>query len=119
MDVSGTLVGGTADDDELVFPPQCPDPARPLASPALITDAMALLQSAKAPLVVVGKGAAYARAEAETLQFLNATQLPFLATPMGKGTVPDDHPLSVAAARSTALGGADTVLLVGARLNWM
>ena len=37
----------------------------------------------------------------------------------GKGVVPDDHPQLVSAARSTCLQGADTVLLLGARLNWM
>ena len=33
--------------------------------------------------------------------------------------VPDDSPQLVGAARSSALAGADTVLLLGARLNWM
>jgi 2-hydroxyacyl-CoA lyase 1 len=38
---------------------------------------------------------------------------------MAKGLLPDDHPLSVSAARSTALQNADVVFLVGARLNWI
>lgn len=50
---------------------------------------------------------------------VNSTGLPFLPTPMGKGVVPDSHPLSVATARTNALLGADTILLLGARLNWM
>jgi 2-hydroxyacyl-CoA lyase 1 len=69
--------------------------------------------------VIVGKGAAYAHAEAAVRTFLEATGLPFLATPMGKGVVPDDHPQSVAPARSHALQEADVVFLVGARLNWI
>ena len=78
-----------------------------------------LLRNAAKPLVIIGKGAAYSRAEQEIRQFADMTNLPLLATPMGKGVVPDDHGQLVAATRSTALQGADTVLLLGARLNWM
>ncbi|MEX2207290.1 MAG: thiamine pyrophosphate-dependent enzyme [Myxococcota bacterium] len=74
---------------------------------------------AERPLVIVGKGAAYARAEREVRDFIDKTRLPFLASPMGKGVVPDDHRLSVASARSYALQSADVVLLIGARLNWI
>jgi 2-hydroxyacyl-CoA lyase 1 len=52
-------------------------------------------------------------------EFIEMTQLPYLATPMGKGVLPDDHPLSVAPARSHVLQNADLVFLMGARLNWM
>lgn len=38
---------------------------------------------------------------------------------MGKGTVSDLHPQSVAAARTLALQRADAILLLGARLNWI
>lgn len=38
---------------------------------------------------------------------------------MGKGTLDDRHPLSVGAARSSALKDADCIILLGARLNWM
>jgi hypothetical protein len=33
--------------------------------------------------------------------------------------MPDDHPLSVAAARTLALQNADVVFLMGARFNWI
>merc|ERR1719261_2031664 len=89
------------------------------ADPNSIAAAVQLLKSAKAPLVIVGKGAAYARAEAECKAFVEKTNIPFLSSPMGKGTIPDDHPLNVIPARSTALKEADVVLLVGARLNWI
>ncbi len=45
--------------------------------------------------------------------------MPFLPMSMAKGLLPDDHPQSVAAARSLALRDADVVMLVGARLNWL
>ncbi len=69
--------------------------------------------------MIVGKGMAWSRAEDEVRGFIERTQLPFLNSPMGKGVMPDDHPLSVGAARSLALKDADLVLLLGARLNWI
>ncbi len=94
-------------------------PTRPLADPANVERALDALESAENPLVIVGKGMAWARAEDEVRDFIEKTQLPFLASPMGKGVMPDEHPLSVGAARSTALKEADVVFLMGARLNWI
>ena len=96
-----------------------PDPPRPTVAEADIEAALATLKSAENPLVIVGKGMAWARAENEVRDFIDKTQLPFLPTPMGKGVVPDDHPLSVAPARTAALQNADVIFLMGARLNWI
>src|SRR5436190_2908972 len=96
-----------------------PDSPKSMASNEMVSRAASRLKSAKAPLVVIGKGCAYARAENQIRSLINSTQLPFLPTPMGKGVIPDSHPLNVAAARSAALAGADVVLLLGARLNWI
>ena len=78
-----------------------------------------LLRSAEAPLVVIGKGAAHARAESMIRRLIDSTRLPFLPTPMGKGVLPDSHPSNAASARSAALKSADIVLVLGARLNWI
>ena len=84
-----------------------------------IETAAELLRSAKSPLVVIGKGAAYAKGETHIRRLINETKIPFLPTPMGKGVVPDSHPSNAASARSAALKGADVVLVLGARLNWI
>lgn len=105
--------------DAMVANLSVPAPPLSMASPTAVSRAVQLLKTSKAPLVIVGKGCAYARAEQSIRTLIDATQLPFLPTPMGKGVVPDSHPLNIAAARSTALAGADVVLLLGARLNWM
>lgn len=89
------------------------------ASSTPIAEAASLLRNAKRPLVVFGKGAAYAHAEGALKTLIESTSIPFLATPMGKGLLPDAHPLSAAAARSLALAEADVALIVGARLNWL
>jgi 2-hydroxyacyl-CoA lyase len=84
-----------------------------------IEAALNLLERAERPLVLVGKGMAWSRAEEEVRAFIDRTQLPFLRSPMGKGVVPDDHPLSVSAARTLALQQADVIFLMGARFNWI
>ncbi|CAK7344203.1 unnamed protein product [Dovyalis caffra] len=81
--------------------------------------AVDLLRNAERPLVVFGKGAAYARAENELKKLLESTGIPFLPTPMGKGLLPDTHELAASAARSLAIGKCDVALVVGARLNWL
>ena len=81
--------------------------------------ALDLLERAQRPLVLVGKGMAWSRAEDEVRAFIERTQVPFVRSPMGKGVMPDDHPLSVAAARTLALQQADVVFLMGARFNWI
>jgi len=96
-----------------------PDAPKSMACTEMIRQAVSKLREARAPLVVIGKGCAYARAEQSIRSFIDSANIPFLPTPMGKGVVPDSHPLNVAAARSTALAGADIVLLFGARLNWI
>jgi oxalyl-CoA decarboxylase len=96
------------------------DPApSQLPAPDAVDRALALLAEAERPLVVLGKGAAYAQADDEVRSFLESTGLPYLPMSMAKGLLPDDHPQSVASARSLALARADVVMLVGARLNWL
>ncbi|OBJ35124.1 oxalyl-CoA decarboxylase [Mycobacterium colombiense] len=96
------------------------DPApRQLPAPDAIDRALDLLSQAQRPLIVLGKGAAYAQADNEIRTFVEATGIPFLPMSMAKGLLPDSHPQSAAAARSLAISRADAVLLVGARLNWL
>jgi oxalyl-CoA decarboxylase len=96
------------------------DPApRQLPAPEAVDRAIALLANAERPLIVLGKGAAYSRADEQIREFIETTGLPFLPMSMAKGLLPDDHPQSAATARSLALRRTDVVMLVGARLNWL
>src|SRR5437660_5902032 len=96
------------------------DPAPPQPpAPAAVARALDLLATAQRPLMILGKGAAYARAETEIRSFIETTGIPFLPMSMAKGLLPDDHPQSAAAARSFAIGQADVVVVAGARLNWL
>ncbi|CCX10700.1 thiamine pyrophosphate enzyme, N-terminal TPP binding domain-containing protein [Pyronema domesticum] len=94
-------------------------PPKVLADPTRISAIAAALKGARNPLIIIGKGAAYARAEDAVRGFVEETQIPFLPTPQGKGVIPDSHVLNTSAARSSALKGADFILLLGARVNWI
>ncbi|KAJ2783986.1 hypothetical protein H4R18_001378 [Coemansia javaensis] len=118
IDLPADCIQGAAPADSVRWPAPA-GPVHAQADPAAVAAAAALLRAAKSPLIVVGKGAAYARAEAEVRALVERYQAPFLPTPMGKGVVPDAHPRNASSARSSALRGADVVLLLGARLNWI
>ena len=103
----------------LALPRPLPSPAAPSADGLKVQKIAQAIKSASSPLVVIGKGSAYARAESILRELIDSTQLPFLPTPMGKGVIPDSHPCNTSPARSTALRNADVVLVLGARLNWI
>jgi oxalyl-CoA decarboxylase len=88
-------------------------------APDAIARALDVLAKAERPLIILGKGAAYAQADADIRAFIEQTKIPFLPMSMAKGLLPDNHPQSVAAARHVALSQADVVMLIGARLNWL
>src|SRR5580765_2817339 len=90
-----------------------------IPSPASIKRALDVLKSAKRPLIILGKGAAYAQADEEIRAFVEKSGAPFLPMSMAKGLLPDTHPQCAGAARSTVLAQADVVMLIGARLNWL
>jgi len=90
-----------------------------LPAPSSIDRALETLKSAKKPVIMLGKGAAYAQAENQIKEFIEKTGIPYLAMSMAKGILPDDHPQSAMAARSLALRESDCVMLIGARLNWL
>jgi oxalyl-CoA decarboxylase len=92
---------------------------RQLPAPESVQRALEALAQAERPLIILGKGAAYARADADIRAFIEETGIPFLPMSMAKGLLPDDHPQSAAAARSFVLSQADVVMLIGARLNWL
>ena len=95
-----------------------PAPAQ-LPAPSAVKRALDVLKSAKRPLIILGKGAAYAQADDAIRALVEKSGVPFLQMSMAKGLLPDTHPQSAGAARSTVLKDADVVMLVGARLNWL
>ena len=83
---------------------------------AIIAEAVEALWSAKRPLVVTGRGAREARAE--IVRFLDALGAVYLDTQESRGLVPADHPATVGAMRAAAMTEADTVLVIGRKLDY-
>jgi oxalyl-CoA decarboxylase len=90
-----------------------------LPSPASVRRALDVLKSAKRPLIILGKGAAYAQADDAIKTLIEKSGVPFLPMSMAKGLLPDTHPQCAGAARSTVLKDSDVVVMIGARLNWL
>jgi oxalyl-CoA decarboxylase len=95
-----------------------PAPAQ-IPAPDAVKRALDVLKSAERPLIILGKGAAYAQADDSIRQFVEKSGAPFLPMSMAKGLLPDSHPQCAGAARSTVLKDSDVVMLIGARLNWL
>ena len=98
-----------------------PLPIRPSISVTheLIENTIQMLLEARRPLLIVGKGCAFACAEESLRRWVKRLHLPFLPMPMGKGVLSDNDEWCMSAARSLALKTSDLIILVGARLNWM
>ncbi|MBV8193039.1 MAG: oxalyl-CoA decarboxylase, partial [Alphaproteobacteria bacterium] len=95
-----------------------PAPAQ-IPAPAAVKRALDVLKKAKRPLIILGKGAAYAQADDAIRALVEKSGVPFLPMSMAKGLLPDTHPQCAGAARSTVLKDSDVVMLIGARLNWL
>ena len=95
-----------------------PAPAQ-LPAPAAVKRALEVLKGAQRPLIILGKGAAYAQADDDIRALVEKSGIPFLPMSMAKGLLPDTHPQCAGAARSTVLKESDVVMLIGARLNWL
>jgi acetolactate synthase-1/2/3 large subunit len=92
---------------------------RPLGDPALVEQAIGLLEAAERPIVVSGSGVLWSAAAADLQAWVEKTGIPFYTTPQGRGVVPEDHPYCYLNVRSLAFKEADVVLVVGTRLNYV
>jgi oxalyl-CoA decarboxylase len=121
LDLPESVLGASIDAEagtRSLFHVVDPSPRQP-PDPEAVQRALDLLARAKQPLIILGKGAAYAQADDKIRAFIEKTGIPFEPMSMAKGVLPDNHPQSTAAARSYALSNADVVMLIGARLNWL
>jgi len=121
LDIPGSLLGQVMDKvkgEKSLIKVIDPSPAQ-IPAPAAVGRAIDVLKSAKRPLIILGKGAAYSQADKEVRALVETSGFPYIPMSMAKGLLPDDHPQCSSAARSLVLKEADVVLLVGARLNWL
>ena len=121
LDITTPCLGAVMDKaeaDKLFFTPVDMCPSMPPA-PKAVDRAMELIAGAKKPVILIGKGAAYACVEGQLKELVEKTGIPYLPMSMAKGVLPDGGPLSALSCRSTVMSQADVVVLAGARLNWL
>jgi 2-hydroxyacyl-CoA lyase 1 len=119
LDFPADVINARMEEGEVEWTPPAPEPARPAAEPHLVARAARAIAEAERPLLILGKGAAWSDAAPELRELVERLQIPVVPSPMGKGVLPDDHPLCVAGARSYARRNADLIVLAGARFNWI
>jgi thiamine pyrophosphate-dependent acetolactate synthase large subunit-like protein len=117
LDFPGEVASGRIEEEEAILR-DAPEITAPHADPNAIDRVADLLESAERPLLLIGKGAAWADA-GPALAKLSDLGIPYVCSPMARGTIPDDHANFANAARSQALKGADVVLMFGGRFNWI
>jgi thiamine pyrophosphate-dependent acetolactate synthase large subunit-like protein len=120
LDMPGDVLYREVEEDNIVYP----DPSaivrhRPSGDPALVDDAIALLQKAERPIIITGSGILWSDASEKLRQWVELSGIPFYTTPQGRGVVPDDHELSFLTARSTAFREADLAIVIGTRINYV
>ena len=118
VDFPAEFIGKSVSEDEVIWRQQSPHIAPAAPDSEGLNKIAELLSEAEHPLIIVGKGAGWANA-GTALEQLVSLGIPFVTSPMGRGTIPDDDPMFFNGARSVALAEADAVLMIGGRYNWI
>ena len=97
---------------------------KPAGDPTMIDRAAQLLRSARKPAVIVGGGVLWSKAGTALENFAQAYQVPIFSVDLGRGVLPDHHPLSFGYASARLNGAAkafreaDVIMFIGQRLNF-
>lgn len=119
LDLPSDVIQNGVDEESVRWPSNYYTDAPPMGNPDQVRRAADLLLNAERPMMIVGKGVRWSEPTAELRELIESLGMPYITSPMGRGFIPDDHPLNLGAARSAIMGNADVVLVVGSRLNWM
>jgi thiamine pyrophosphate-dependent acetolactate synthase large subunit-like protein len=119
LDLPGDVLYARVDEETVVWPQPAKTAHRIPGDPGLVKEAVDLLSRADRPLIVTGSGILWSNASEELQQFVDATGIPFMTTPQGRGVLPDDHPRSFLAARNMAFQNSDVILFLGTRFNYV
>ena len=117
LELPEDIAAGKCDDQPLI--PLHPVEL-PLASPAALDRAAAIIIKAQRPLLMFGAAASRPRSTADLAQFVLRTRIPYFTTQMGKGTVPGGAELYMGTAALSerdyvheAIERADLIVTIG------
>jgi thiamine pyrophosphate-dependent acetolactate synthase large subunit-like protein len=115
LDLAEDILNGTA------LPSAFPvhrAPSLPAPGPARTAAAARLLRTAARPLLILGDDLLWSDSLDGCTSWIAGQGIPFITTSLARGILPDDHPLCANAARHEVQAAADTVLALGAPLDW-
>ena len=119
IDLPSDVLQNEVDEESVNWPSNYYTDVPPMGNPDQIKRAADLLINAERPMMIIGKGVRWSEPTEELRQLVETLGMPYVTSPMGRGFIPDDHPMNFAAARSAIMTNADVVLIAGSRLNWM
>jgi len=98
----------------------CAAPSRPAGDPQMVEKAVRMLLEAKKPVVIGGDGIYWSNASEELKEFVELLNIPVLTRRMGRGAVPEEHPLAFGAGfRRPIQMQADVIAIFGLRMNML
>ena len=102
------------------FPPLRPNrwPSAALPDPEAVREVAEILGRASQPVIVVGTGAYWARAEEPLDAVARAAKIPVFLNGMARGMLGRNHPCQVFGNRREAIRAADVLLLLGADFDF-
>jgi thiamine pyrophosphate-dependent acetolactate synthase large subunit-like protein len=93
--------------------------SKPQGDPALIEEALKLIERSSRPVVLSGSGVLWSDGADALRKLVEGAGIPIYTTPQGRGVLPEDHPNAFLNARSAAMKEADLFIVVGTRLNYV
>lgn len=96
------------------------EPAPAPADEASVEKAVSTLLSAERPVIAGGEDIFWSHAEPELLEFVELTKIPVITRRVGRGAIPEDHPLTFSGrARGRILRSADVACTIGLNLGYL
>ncbi|UCE56379.1 MAG: thiamine pyrophosphate-binding protein [Desulfobacterales bacterium] len=123
LELPPDILNVTVNEEEIIWPKKGSVVSKPGPDPALIKPAADLINQAEKPFVIGGSGISLSQCDKQLQQFIEKSGIPFFLLATGRGTIADDHPLSLwdggLMAVLTASGQADLIIALGIRFNWL
>jgi len=123
LELPPDILNVQVDEEDIACPQKACRSYKSMADPEAVREAADLINSASKPLLIGGSGVGFSDCDKELKEFIDKTGIPFVLLNNGRGTLPDEHPLSLwdggQIALLSALPMADLVVVLGLRFNWL
>jgi 2-hydroxyacyl-CoA lyase 1 len=88
------------------------------ADSGTVAECVRQIREAERPLFIFGEGLRWSCRERVLQELVERNRIPFITTPLGRGLLPDDHPLCANDVRRWIQSQADVLLMLGACFDW-